>query len=623
LDLQIVNLSKKYVWHRAPAELDDDEPELPEEDSVPAHDVEPGTDRWALRGINAIIKPGERVGIIGSNGSGKSTLLNILAGITLPSGGYVRGSGLRVLLNSLRTPFRGQLTGRQNLHVLAALLGVGVDRLEARIPEIVAFSDMEPFIDRRVMHYSTQQYRRLSFAAALMLDPEIILSDEMLGIGDARYQKRTEDLIAKKVEKEGVIFIFASNSMSTVQELCTRVIWLEDGRIAADGPAERVIEAFMDADKTVQEGFADEAQALKAQLHETQFHEPQFQEDQFHGAQFEVAQLHGAQSHEVQAASEQVRGSGELVETLLPSPPMIVATSETSAPEVPAEDSSGSRAPLPRAIEALMDADKGMHDKPTGEAEAASYIAEATPPVGPPPAAQNVIPALPPSRVPLPDWSRLAQSATEGRSDWKQQQIKRWTRARRPWLTVEKSSAGLPGLAELVSIRFNFADRINSDKSSLQIALRLEKPGTEVSIFIDGLVSQTYLFSSDLPQQLLVRARGLYFFTVDIDNVLLQPRILDGLGYAKAKVRAKIFLREPGGEKWKLLVGVVRAHLPGEEWSPRIPYPVGRVPVLKPVLDWKIEMSPAGSTVAGHGPSTHSEPDKQDALVGSGSRSPP
>jgi ABC-type polysaccharide/polyol phosphate transport system ATPase subunit len=253
LDLQIVNLSKKYEWHRAPRDAEDDDPELAEDEEAPAREIETEAEaegeRWALRGINAVIKPGEKVGIIGSNGAGKSTLLNILAGITLPSGGYVRGRGLRVLLNSLRTPFRGQLTGRQNLHILAALLGVEAGRLEARMPEILEFSGMENFIDRRVQHYSTQQYRRLTFATALMLDPEIILSDDTLGIGDARYQQRTEQLIAKKVENEGVIFILASNRLSTIRDLCSRVIWLENGKVAADGPAEEVIEAFMDADK--------------------------------------------------------------------------------------------------------------------------------------------------------------------------------------------------------------------------------------------------------------------------------------------------------------------------------------------------------------------------------------
>ena len=343
LDLQIVNLCKRYVWHRAPPELEDDEPDLPEDDNVLAHPSDPGVDRWALRGINAVIKPGERVGIIGSNGSGKTTLLNILAGITLPSSGYVRGRGLRVLLNSLHTPFRGQLTGRQNLHVLAALLGVSADRLEARLPEILAFSDMEHFIDRRVMHYSTQQYRRLTFATALMLDPEIILSDDTLGIGDARYQQRTEQLIAEKVENDGVIFIYASNNLSRVQELCTRVIWLEDGRVAADGLAERVIEAFSDADS-------------------------------------------------------------------------------------------------------------GTRDEPIGEIEEGNYAAEAAqefPPIAAVDSANSTLgfggENSPPSRMPLPEWSRLAQDAVERRRTAKQERIKKWDRTGRPWLAVEKASANLPG----------------------------------------------------------------------------------------------------------------------------------------------------------------------------------
>jgi ABC-type polysaccharide/polyol phosphate transport system ATPase subunit len=253
LDLQIVNLSKKYAWHRALREQEDDELELPEEEDAPDQEIEPQADRWALRGVNAVIKPGEKVGIIGSNGAGKSTLLKIIAGITLPSGGYVRGRGLRVLLNSLSTPFRAQLTGRQNLQILAALLAAPEERLEVRLPEIVAFSGMEKLIDRRVTHYSTQQYRRLAFAAALMLDPEIILSDDMLGVGDARYQQRIEQLIAEKIGKKEVMFLFASNDIDTVHQLCTRVIWLEHGRVVEDGPCDRVINDFLSGGNMLKE----------------------------------------------------------------------------------------------------------------------------------------------------------------------------------------------------------------------------------------------------------------------------------------------------------------------------------------------------------------------------------
>jgi ABC-type polysaccharide/polyol phosphate transport system ATPase subunit len=498
--LEIVNLSKKYVWHRAPRERDDDDPELSEEDTVPDLASAPGGERWALRGVNAIIKPGEKVGIIGANGAGKSTLLNILAGTTLPSAGYVRGRGMRVLLNSLHSPFRGHMTGRQNLHVLAALLGVETDRLETRIPEIIAFSDMEHLIDRRVLHYSTQQYRRLAFATALMLDPEIILSDETLGIGDARYQQRTEQLIAQKVEKDGVIFILASNDISTVHQRCTRVIWLEDGRVAADGPAEQVIEAFMDADRSIQD--------------------------------------------------EETSGA---VETASTSPAVMVA--------------------------------------------------------------QNLLPF----RVPLPEWSRRAKEAIKRRKTAKREQIDRWNRSGRPWMSVELASASLPGLAELVSVQFDIADHIKSDKSSLQVALRLEKPGTEVSMLVDGLLNQTYVFSSEPPEQLVAPASGLYFFTVIIDNVLLQPRTLDR-PYAKSKIRVKAYVREPGSQQWGMLSGSVRINFQGEEWNPRIPYPVDRAPVLKPTLEWDVEMSPDEPTSASGAPIRKLKSSKQSALVNSGSR---
>jgi ABC-type polysaccharide/polyol phosphate transport system ATPase subunit len=460
---------------------------LAEQDDIPAHESELGADRWALRGINAIIKPGDKVGIIGSNGSGKSTLLNILAGITLPSGGYIQGHGLRVLLNSLRSPFRAQLTGRQNLHILAALLGVQTNRLEARIPEILAFSEMEKFIDRRVLHYSADQYQRLSFAAALMLEPEIILSDDTLGIGDARYRQRSEQLITDKVEKEGVIFIFASNNMNMIQKLCTRAIWLEQGRLAADGPAEQVIEAFLDADK---------------------------------------------------GADDETAGEVEATGTVpIPSAPPPAAA---LAPRFEAGASEDS--PLRR------------------------------------------------SKVPLPAWSQLVRNALQRRKAAERARIQKWNSAARKWLSAEKAFPSVPGLGELLDLRLDLGNSRTNGKSSLQAVIRLEKPGTEVSAFIDGVFDQTHVYSSELPQSFVAPARGLYFLTVNIDDVLLQPRIFER-PYTKTKVRVKIYLREPNSEQWSVLSGIVRIRLQGEEWSPRIPYRVNRGPILKPQLEWDVEMS--------------------------------
>ena len=264
MSLKIVNLSKKYAWHRRPRVVEDDDPELLEEDDELEKEGRPEapvpSDRWVLRDVNITINPGEKVGIIGDNGSGKSTLLNIIAGITLPSEGYVTGRGMRVLLNSLRSPFQGQGSGRKNLCILASLLGVDAERLNARMPEILAFSQMEALIDQRVKTYSSAQYGRLSFAAALMLDPSIIISDEMLGVGDALYQQRCQQLITEKVNKEGVIFVFASNKLRSVSQLCPRVVWLHEGKVAADGPAGEVIEAFLARQE--ENGEADNAPAI-------------------------------------------------------------------------------------------------------------------------------------------------------------------------------------------------------------------------------------------------------------------------------------------------------------------------------------------------------------------------
>jgi ABC-type polysaccharide/polyol phosphate transport system ATPase subunit len=545
LVLQIVNLSKKYAWHRAPRGVEDDDPELVEEvDAPPLQDAEPSGERWALRGINATIIPGEKVGIIGANGAGKSTLLNILAGITLPSGGYVRGKGLRVLLNSLRTPFRGQLTGRQNLHILAALLGVEVARLEARLPEILAFSGMEDFIDRRVWHYSTQQYRRLTFAAALMLDPEIILSDDTLGIGDARYQQRTEQLIAEKVEKEGVIFVFASNSLSAVQSLCTRVIWLEHGRVAADGPAEQVIEAFMDADK-----------------------------------------------------SEDDEPMGEIEGESGMAGPVPAASWPPASPDV-----------ADPALTARSDASSAPEPRATAE-ERDDLVSSAEIPID--------ADGAPPARVPLPEWSERARQAAEHRKMADRNRIERWNQIERPWLSAEKSIASVPGLGELEDLRFNLGDGIETDKSSLQITVRVEMPGTEVSILVDGLVGKTHIYSSEIPACLSVPAAGCYFFTTYIDNILFQARVFD-LPYAKCKLRIKVHLRAPGSDRWHLLSGSVRVQLPGEEWKPKVAYPeYAPGPALMPLLAWNVEMT-ADLTEADRARSDQCT--EQEVSAGSGSR---
>lgn len=249
MSLRIVNLSKTYAVRRARRLVDDDDLELTEDED--SEDVEPSelpvpSGRLVLRRINVAIEPGEKVGIIGINGAGKSTLLNIIAGITLPSEGYVQGKGRRVLLNSIGSPFRGDLSGRKNLHILAQLLGVSIERLEERLPDIVAFSGLADVVDQRVKTYSKNQYARLSFAAAMMLDPSIILSDDILGVGDAIYQQRCENLISEKAATDEVTFILASNKLRRVEEFCSRAIWLENGVVAADGPVEEVIEAFLD-----------------------------------------------------------------------------------------------------------------------------------------------------------------------------------------------------------------------------------------------------------------------------------------------------------------------------------------------------------------------------------------
>ena len=604
LGLQIVNLSKKYAWHRAPRDASDDDPDLADEDEAPVEEIEPGGERWALRGISATIKPGERVGIIGSNGAGKSTLLNILAGVTLPSGGCVRGSGLRVLLNSLRRPFRGHLTGRQNLHILAALLGVDAARLEPRLPDILAFSDMEHLIDRRVAQYSSQQYQRLAFAAALMLDPEIILSDDTLGIGDARYQQKAERLIAQKAEKDGVIFMFASNRLGVIQELCTRVIWLEEGLVAADGPAEEVIMAFMDADKT--DGDAEEAEDSTAAVPVTAL-------SAMTGSSVSATTVDGDAEDSTAAApvtalsamngssASATTADGDAEDSTAAAPVTALSTmngssaSATAAepPLPPAEDAIERRKMDERwvvrwAKDSLFLQEELEQRRPRHPSPSLSELSSAT-------AAAAIQPDshTDSSRIPVPEWARLAAKATRRRKRIEQKWMARLAEGGRMLLSIDKWRPSLPGLGTLEEVSFKLAGTGPvADKSSLEIVLKVDKPDTEVSVTVEGVHGQNHVFTSELPVPLIAPKSGTYFLTVEIDDALLRPRTLER-EYTKGRLRICAYLRLAGTENWAVLRGDLRFILPGEPWNPLSPYPAGQPgPILKPILGWSVQMSP-------------------------------
>jgi lipopolysaccharide transport system ATP-binding protein len=195
---------------------------------------------WALKDVSFEVKTGQAVGLIGNNGSGKSTLLKILSRIVEPTEGYADIRGRVGSLLEVGTGFHYELTGRENIFLNGAILGMTRRETEAKLDEIVAFAGIGKFLDTPVKHYSTGMYTRLAFAVAAHLEPEILLVDEVLAVGDAAFQKKC---LAKMedVTHEGRTIILVSHNMTAIQTLCDHVIWLRDGRIEAQGPAADVV----------------------------------------------------------------------------------------------------------------------------------------------------------------------------------------------------------------------------------------------------------------------------------------------------------------------------------------------------------------------------------------------
>lgn len=195
---------------------------------------------WALQGVDLEVREGEVVGIIGRNGSGKSTLLKILSGITDPTSGFADIHGRVGSLLEVGTGFHMELTGRENIYMNGALLGMRRREIVRKFDEIVAFSEVESFLDTPVKRYSTGMYMRLAFAVAAHLEPDILIIDEVLAVGDAAFQKKCLGKMST-IAREGRTVLFVSHNMAAVQGLCTRAALLDHGRLVQHGPPREVI----------------------------------------------------------------------------------------------------------------------------------------------------------------------------------------------------------------------------------------------------------------------------------------------------------------------------------------------------------------------------------------------
>jgi lipopolysaccharide transport system ATP-binding protein len=206
----------------------------------------PGADEslWALKDVSFDVQPGEVVGFIGRNGAGKSTLLKILSRITEPTAGRVELYGRVGSLLEVGTGFHPELTGRENIFLNGAILGMSRREIQAKFDEIVAFSELERFLDTPVKHYSSGMYTRLAFAVAAHLEPEMLIVDEVLAVGDAQFQAKCLAKM-KDVRSHGRTVLFVSHNLTAVRGLCTRGIYLKGGGVVCDEPIDEAIDRYL------------------------------------------------------------------------------------------------------------------------------------------------------------------------------------------------------------------------------------------------------------------------------------------------------------------------------------------------------------------------------------------
>lgn len=199
---------------------------------------------WALDDVSFEVREGEAVGVIGRNGAGKSTLLKILSRITRPTRGRAELSGRVGALLEVGTGFHGELTGRENIYLNGAILGMHRDEIRRKFDEIVEFSGVEKFLDTAVKFYSSGMYVRLAFAVAAHLEPEVLVVDEVLAVGDADFQKKCLSKMGSAATS-GRTVLFVSHNMSAVQTLCDKAIWLDEGKILMEGPTTNVVASYL------------------------------------------------------------------------------------------------------------------------------------------------------------------------------------------------------------------------------------------------------------------------------------------------------------------------------------------------------------------------------------------
>jgi lipopolysaccharide transport system ATP-binding protein len=201
--------------------------------------------KWVLRDLSLTLAPGESLGVIGQNGAGKSTLLQLIAGTLAPTTGTLRYHGRISALLELGAGFHPEFTGRENAKLAAALLGLTPDEIAARLPQIFAFADIGEALDRPVKTYSSGMFVRLAFAVATAVDPDILIIDEALAVGDGAFARKSFDKIMQ-LRDSGATLLFCSHALYQVRQICTRALWLQNGRAIMNGDPEEVVVAYQE-----------------------------------------------------------------------------------------------------------------------------------------------------------------------------------------------------------------------------------------------------------------------------------------------------------------------------------------------------------------------------------------
>ncbi len=202
-------------------------------------------DFWALQEINFEVKKGEVIGFIGSNGAGKSTLLKVVSGVMKPTNGTVTVHGTICPMIELGAGFDSELSARENIYLNASILGYSKEFIESKFDSIVEFSELEKFLDVPIKNFSSGMIARLAFSIATIVDPEILIVDEILSVGDLAFQTKSENKM-KSMIGGGTTVLYVSHSLDSIKSLCDRVVWLEHGKIIEIGKAEKVCKHYQD-----------------------------------------------------------------------------------------------------------------------------------------------------------------------------------------------------------------------------------------------------------------------------------------------------------------------------------------------------------------------------------------